>query len=121
MLSQYQANPRVGHLEVAYHIFAYLKKHPDMGKLVYDPIKPPANESAFRPNADFSDFYGKVEEELLPNMPEPHGNKVTLTAFVDANHAGNIVTRRYSSFAHRYHHLCTECTNHILLQASEHT
>jgi hypothetical protein len=30
-LSQYQANPRMGHLEVAYHIFAYLKKHPDMG------------------------------------------------------------------------------------------
>jgi hypothetical protein len=30
-LSQYQANPRMGHLEAAYHIFAYLKKHPDMG------------------------------------------------------------------------------------------
>jgi hypothetical protein len=36
LLSQYQANPRFGHLEVAYHIFAYLKKHPDMGKLAYD-------------------------------------------------------------------------------------
>ena len=63
-----------------------------MGKLVYDPIKPPANESAFRPNADFSDFYGEVEEELPPNMPEPRGNKVTLMAFVDANHAGNVFT-----------------------------
>jgi hypothetical protein len=31
LLSQYQANPRVGHLEAIYHIFAYLKKHPDMG------------------------------------------------------------------------------------------
>ena len=30
LLSQYQANPRFGHLEAAYHIFAYLKKHPDM-------------------------------------------------------------------------------------------
>ena len=29
LLSQYQANPRFGHLEAAYHIFAYLKKHPD--------------------------------------------------------------------------------------------
>ena len=54
LLSQYQANPRVGHLEAAYHVFAYLKKHPDMGKIVYDPIKPPVNESSFRPNADFS-------------------------------------------------------------------
>ena len=31
LLSQYQANPRFGHLEAIYHIFAYLKKHPDMG------------------------------------------------------------------------------------------
>ena len=34
LLSQYQANPRFGHLEAAYHIFAYftyLKHHPDMG------------------------------------------------------------------------------------------
>jgi hypothetical protein len=30
-LSQYQANPRVGHLEVMYHVFAYLKNHLDMG------------------------------------------------------------------------------------------
>jgi hypothetical protein len=31
LLSQYQANPRFGHLEAAYHIFAYLKNHQDMG------------------------------------------------------------------------------------------
>lgn len=27
MLSRYLANPREGHLEEAFHIFAYLKKH----------------------------------------------------------------------------------------------
>jgi hypothetical protein len=31
LLSQYQANPRVGHFEVMYHVFAYLKNHSDMG------------------------------------------------------------------------------------------
>jgi hypothetical protein len=31
LLSQYQANPQLRHLEAAYHIFAYLKNHPDMG------------------------------------------------------------------------------------------
>ena len=31
MLSQYQANPRVGHLETLYHVFAYHKCHLDMG------------------------------------------------------------------------------------------
>jgi hypothetical protein len=31
LLSQYQVNLRLGHLEVAYHVAAYLKKHLDMG------------------------------------------------------------------------------------------
>jgi hypothetical protein len=31
LLSQYQANPTVGYLEVMYHVFAYLKNHLDMG------------------------------------------------------------------------------------------
>ena len=32
-LSQYQANSRVGHLEAAYHIFAYLRGIPTEGEL----------------------------------------------------------------------------------------
>ena len=36
-LSQCQANPRVGHLKAAYHIFVYLKRHPNRGKIAYDP------------------------------------------------------------------------------------
>ena len=37
------------------------------------------------------DFYGEVKEELPANMPEPHGNPVTISAFVDANHTGNVI------------------------------
>ena len=74
LLSQYQANPRFGHLEVAYHIFAYLKKHPDMGKLAYDSKQPEIDESIFHHNADWKEFYGDVKEELPPNMPEPRGH-----------------------------------------------
>ena len=94
LLSQYQANPRLGHLEALYHIFAYLKKHPDMGKLAYDSKTPEIDEKAFAHNADWTDFYGDVEEEMPPKMPEPRGNPVIISAFVDANHAGNVVTRR---------------------------
>ena len=92
LLSQYQANPHFGHLEVAYHIFAYLKKHPDMGKLAYDSKAPDIDENFFHPNADWRDFYGNITEELPPNMPKPWGHAVTISAFVDANHAGNIIT-----------------------------
>ena len=97
LLSQYQACPRLGHLEAAYHIFAYLKKHPDMGRLAYDPTDPRIDESIFNGNADWKDFYGDVQEELPANMPEPRGSPVTISCFVDANHAGNVVTRRSHS------------------------
>jgi hypothetical protein len=33
LLSQYQANPRVGHLEALYHVFAYMKSHLDTARL----------------------------------------------------------------------------------------
>jgi hypothetical protein len=36
----------------------------------------------------------EVEEELPPKMPKPLGNPVIMTCFVDANHAGDKVTRR---------------------------
>jgi Reverse transcriptase (RNA-dependent DNA polymerase) len=94
LLSQYQANPRIGHLEALYHIFAYMKKHPDMGRIVYDPITPEVNENAFVQQADWTEFYGNVVEELPAKMPTPLGNPVTISAFVDANHAGNVITRR---------------------------
>ena len=48
LLSQYQANPRFGHLEAAYHIFAYLKKHPDMGRLAYDSKCPATDKKNFQ-------------------------------------------------------------------------
>jgi len=95
ILSQHQANPREGHLEAAYHVFAYLKKYGTrLGKLGFDPKDPNVDESIFKSNLDWTDFYGDVEEEIPGNMPEPLGNPVTIHAFVDANHAGNVVTRR---------------------------
>jgi hypothetical protein len=51
------------------------------------------DESAFNNCADWKEFYGEVQEELPPKMPKPWGQRVTISAFVDANHAGNKVTR----------------------------
>ena len=92
-MSQYQAVPRLGHLEVLYNVFDYIKKHKEMGELANDLKTPEVDESAFNNNVDWKDFYGDMEEELSPKMPEPRGNVVRIIAFVDANHAGNVVTR----------------------------
>jgi hypothetical protein len=52
------------------------------------------DESAFNNGTDWKEFYREVQEELPPKMPKPWGQRVTISAFVDANHAGNKVTRR---------------------------
>ena len=91
-LSQYLASPREGHLEVAYHIFAFLKGHPTQ-KVVFDATEPYVDESRFA-KVDWTETYGELIEELPPNMPKPRGNSVVLSCFVDADHAGNKVTRR---------------------------
>ena len=94
IMSQHQALSREGHLNAVYHIFAYLKHHLNGGRIVFDDAEPKVDESAFQPKQDWTDMYGDVEEELPPKYPEPLGKPVKMFAFVDANHAGNVVTRR---------------------------
>ncbi len=54
---------------------------------------PEADELVFH-HGDWKDFYGDVIEEDLPNMPVPLGNPIHMSCFVDADHAGNNVTRQ---------------------------
>ena len=41
-----------------------------------------------------SELYSDATDELPPNVPEALGESVQLSMFVDADHAGNKVTRR---------------------------
>jgi hypothetical protein len=92
LLSQHLALPRVGHLEAVYHVFAYLSKH-EKSSIIFNPTDPiPIAPMQAKP--DWSAFYDNLDEELPPRMPEPLGNAVNIHVFVDANHAGNFVTRR---------------------------
>ncbi|CAJ1964191.1 unnamed protein product, partial [Cylindrotheca closterium] len=89
MLLSYNAMPCEGHFHAAFHIFAYLQKHPDR-ILVMDcgyadhlrPLK----------KADYSQFYEFNKDELPSDMPTPLGKAVEFTIFVDASHASNVVT-----------------------------
>jgi hypothetical protein len=93
LLSQHLALPRVGHLEVVYHVFAYLNKHEKLS-IIFDPTDPvPVTPTQAKPN--WSPFNDNLEEELPPRMPEPLGNAVNIHVFADAaNHSGNVVTCR---------------------------
>jgi hypothetical protein len=89
-LAAYSACPRHGHLAAVIHLFAYLKKE-KRDKLVFDPT--PMNHG--RPlHMDWADFYKPKKEMFPPDMPEPHGNAVQMTFFVDSDHADDVVNRR---------------------------
>ena len=60
--------------------------------LVFHPSHIRMREDWFR-SQDWRDFYGDAKEELPPDMLEPLGELVKMTAFVDSDHAGNLVTR----------------------------
>ena len=91
-LSSYNASPRKGHLEAVYRIFAYLKKK-ENSSIIFDATEPEIRESEFT-ECDWQDFYPEAEEKLPPTMPMLRGPDVTITCYVDADHAENLLTRR---------------------------
>jgi hypothetical protein len=92
LLSSYLVQPRVGHLEQVFHIFAYLKSHAHL-LMVFDDRPLILSESRFK-ICDWSEFYPGAAEPIPPNAIPPRGNAVQINAFVDADHAGDRVTRR---------------------------
>ena len=92
VLSQYLAMPQVRHLEAVYHIFAYLAKH-ENSCIVFDPMDPNIDLNTFM-EVDWLTIYDldEVKEEIPPNMPKLRGNSMSMSAFVNANHVGNMVT-----------------------------
>ena len=95
LLSAYQASPRQGHLHQLLRIFGYLKRKPKI-TLYFNPEIPILPDGTFEGDnsSNFRDQYRDAIEELPSNMPTPRGNGVVITAFVDASHAANKVTRR---------------------------
>jgi hypothetical protein len=95
VMSSHLVLPREGHLEQTLHIFAYLKKYHN-SELVFDPTYPEIDKASFERQdwtaTEFGDVAGK--EELPPNMPQPRGFGFVTSARVDADHAGDTITRR---------------------------
>jgi Reverse transcriptase (RNA-dependent DNA polymerase) len=90
IMAGFSAAPREGHLDAVMHVFAWLKCH-TRSKIVLDPDYPEYEEME---KPDWSEFYEDAKELLPPDMPEPLGNPVVMTTFVDSDHAGDKVTRR---------------------------
>lgn len=73
-------------------MFAYLKDHL-RSRLVFDDREPVFDERRFQ-KCDWKDFYPDAKDVDPPDMPEPKGKEVFMSCFVDAYHAGCLVTMR---------------------------
>ena len=97
MLSSHLALPREGHFEEILHIFGYLQSHMN-SEIVFDPSEPMIDMQNFqRQDWGYSVYSSPGEEpkEIVPSdMPEPLGKGFTIRCYVDADHAGESVTRR---------------------------
>lgn len=91
-LSSYNVSPHEGHLEAIYRVFAYLKKH-ENSTIVFDAVEPKINESQFKEH-EWKNFYEDAEESYPPLMPVPRRPDFLMICYVDADHAGNLLTRR---------------------------
>lgn len=91
-LASHMALPREGHLDAVLHTFSYLKKKHN-SRMVFDPTYPEIDQSKFQTH-DWTRLYGDVTEPKPVDMPEPRGKEVDLRLFVDADFAGDQLTRR---------------------------
>ncbi len=87
LLAQYLVQPRVGHLDQVFHVFAYLKAH-SRSRIILDDTKPFVDETQFI-KVDWTGFYPDAVEAIPPNAPQPRGRDILISYFVDADHAGN--------------------------------
>lgn len=103
-LSKFLCNPREGHLDAAFQVFRYLQvslKNKKQGRIVFDSSFVEAPENMFLQNKEYleswKDFYPDANEVASKNTPKPLGESVSMRVYVDANHAGDMVTRRSHS------------------------
>jgi hypothetical protein len=71
-------------------ILAYRKNLPK-GRVIVDTTYPDHSIYNVEDHPNWRDFYPDAEEEI------PKGPKVRMTVYVDANHAHDLVTRRYNT------------------------
>jgi hypothetical protein len=91
-MASYCALPRAGHLAALLHLYSYLKGKNSV-KTVYDPR--PFERDVDPVNPAWTDHYPDARGDPVPSdAPEPRGNPVQTTCYVDSDHAGDLVTRR---------------------------
>ena len=97
MLSSHLALPREVHFQELLKIFAYLKKNMN-SEMVFDTSDTDIDMDSFHLQDWSYSIYSSPGEELKESLPpimhQKLGNGFKLRCFVDADHAGDYLTRR---------------------------
>ena len=103
MMSSHLYFPRERHLEVVFHMFAYLKKNHN-SEMVFDPSEPDIDMSDLPREYWSLSIYGDVKEDMPPtcpftesgpaDMPAPRGVGFNMTVYVYCDMGGDCVIRR---------------------------
>jgi hypothetical protein len=91
MLYTFLCMLREGHLDVVYHLFAYLSLHHNE-RVLFDPNYPDVDMRVFI-KTDWEPMYGDVKKAITTNAPVTRGKAIDLRLFVDSDHAGEHFTR----------------------------
>ena len=96
MISLHLELPCKGYLKEFFYVFAYLKKHMN-SELVFDPTGPEIDKDSFQKQdwkySVYSTTGVKLKEEIPHNMTNPLGLPFSMPIFLDADHAGDTVTK----------------------------
>ena len=87
------ALPHEGHLCAVYQMFAFLKIRHN-GIMVFDRTEPEIDESKFQREDWTANLYGAYKKDVPLNASKPLGIGFIIRAFVDSDHAGDMVTGR---------------------------
>ena len=98
-LSRFVAAPRKGHLKRALYVFEYLKKKFNR-RIIIDSSDPIIVKNGAEGNLDedlsekLLEFYPDAKEQVDRKLPKPLFNEISITAYVDSDHAHDKMTRR---------------------------
>lgn len=93
VLARYIIQPREGNYIAPQRVFCYLRQR-SYGMLFFDVDKVPIrDELDLEGKTDWTECYPNAVEYLLLGRAEPKGKSMTITCFVDADHARDKVTK----------------------------
>ncbi len=112
LLAQYLAQPRVGHLDQVYYIFAYVKAHIH-SRIILDAKIPYVDQNRFT-HDDWCDFYPDTKEPIPWKAPEPRGKLILMSCFVPRRES------YHSMISYQYHYILQPSTCHLVFKMAKH-